>query len=134
MRIIQTVGAKIQNAKKKILAANRRRIEKVAYVVSLAKCELAAAAVGGISVTGAYAETNNDAKNIIISIIDQVITLFPAVGVVIALVGGFKLFMAFRNDQPDAYSGAVKDIVIGALLIGFERLMWNGGANLKTKF
>lgn len=134
MRMIQTVKTKLQDVKRRILAANRNRIEKVAYVVNLAKCELAAAAVGGLSVSTAYAETDAQAKNIIVSIVGQIITLFPAVGIVIALVGGFKLFMAFRNDQPDAYSGAVKDIVIGALLIGFERLMWSGGASLKDKF
>ena len=50
--------------------------------------------------------------------------LFPAVGIVLALVGGFKLFMAFRNDQPDAYSGAAKDIVIGVVLATFATVVW----------
>lgn len=60
-------------------------------------------------------------KNILNIIMQK---LFPAVGIVLALVGGFKLFMAFRNDQPDAYSGAAKDIVIGVVLATFATVIW----------
>lgn len=66
-----------------------------------------------------------DPNNLIKSIIEGVMDLFPAVGIVIALVGAFKLYMAFRNDQPDAYSNSIKDIVIGALLVAFRYTIWD---------
>ena len=72
-----------------------------------------------------YAATSVDPNNLIKSIIEGVMDLFPAVGIVIALVGAFKLYMAFRNDQPDAYSNSIKDIVIGALLVTFRYTIWD---------
>lgn len=82
----------------------------------------------------AQGKLDGESSSMIKSIIGAIMAIFPAIGVVIALVGAFKLFMAFRNDQPDAYSGAIKDIVIGGLLIGFKALIWDeGGANLQGK-
>ncbi len=75
----------------------------------------------------------SEATNIVKNIIDAIMTMFPVIGVVLMLVGGFKLFMAFRNNQPDSYSDAAKDIVIGGILIGFKALIWSGGANLRSK-
>lgn len=119
MRLLEKAGKKYE-----------KQIKGIILGITQARYELAAMTIGGFSVTNAYAKSPN-ASNIIVSIIDQIITLFPAIGVVIALVGAFKLFMAFRNDQPDAYSNAVKDIVIGVLLITFKMFIWSGGANLK---
>lgn len=73
--------------------------------------------------TNVYAE--NDPMTAIKNILDIIMQkLFPAIGIVLALVGAFKLFMAFRNDQPDAYSGAAKDIVIGVVLSTFAGIVW----------
>lgn len=66
----------------------------------------------------------DQALNLMINLLGQIIGLFPAIGIVIAAIGAFKLFMAFRNDQPDAYSGAAKDIVIGIVLIIFDTFIW----------
>ena len=68
-------------------------------------------------------------KSVIISIMDTLIDVFPAIGVVLVAIGAYKLFMAFRNDQPDAYSGAAKDIVIGVVLLIFKVFIWG---KLKT--
>lgn len=68
-------------------------------------------------------------KSVIISIMDTLIDVFPAIGVVLVAIGAYKLFMAFRNDQPDAYSGAAKDIVIGVVLLIFKVFIWD---KLKT--
>lgn len=128
-----SVETKERMAEKKAVMKEKiaKRLETVKLLLMQAEYEAFAFIAGGCSLSTAYG--TGEAPGIIVSIIDQIITLFPAVGVVIALVGAFKLFMAFRNDQPDSYSNAVKDIVIGALLIGFEKLIWSGGANLKSK-
>lgn len=84
-------------------------------------------------VTAAYAagegDTNksggNEVMNVIVKLIDIFIDFFPAIGIVIVVVGVYKLFMAFRNDQPDAYSGAAKDIAIGVVMIVFKVFVWN---------
>lgn len=66
----------------------------------------------------------NQAVTKVMQLLEVIIDVFPAIGIGIALIGAFKLFMAFRNDQPDAYSGAIKDVVIGVVLIAFKLLIW----------
>ena len=75
---------------------------------------------------GAASSGSADPTSIVVSILDTIVGAFPAIGIVLALVGAFKLFMAFRNDQPDAYSGAAKDIVIGVILVVFKAFVWDG--------
>ena len=83
-----------------------------------------------LSCLNAYATpSSTDPKEVVVSIMDTLVDLFPAIGIVIAAIGAFKLFMAFRNDQPDAYSGAAKDIVVGVVLVIFKTFVWNA---LKT--
>ena len=74
------------------------------------------------TVTAANSATTPTAS--IVAILDKVIELFPAIGIVLIIVGAFKLFMAFRNDQPDAYGGAAKDMVIGIVCIIFKTFIW----------
>ncbi|MBR3518278.1 MAG: hypothetical protein IKM88_15155 [Lachnospiraceae bacterium] len=50
------------------------------------------------------------------TMIDLVTAILPYVaiiGIPMALVGGFKLIMAFRNDQGDAVPAAARDLAIG---------------------
>ena len=58
------------------------------------------------------------------NIADLVVGIFPLIGVFLILVGGFKIFMAYRNNQPEEQTSAAKDIVIGAVLIVFRAFVW----------
>ena len=53
-------------------------------------------------------------------LIELIASVFPAVGVFFILLGAWKLFQAFRTDQPDAQAGAAKDIVIGVVFVVFK--------------
>ena len=57
-------------------------------------------------------------------ILDPIVGLFPAIGGFFLASGGLKLILAYRNDQPEAQTGAAKDIVIGIALILFKTLLW----------
>lgn len=56
-------------------------------------------------------------------IIDAVMVIFPWIGGFFILSGGVKLFLAYRNDQPEAQAGAAKDIVIGIAFVAFDTLL-----------
>lgn len=60
------------------------------------------------------------------AVLSNIMGIFPWVGIVFAFVGGFKLIMAFRNDQnPEGIAGGTKDLVIGVALILFKTLLGN---------
>lgn len=48
-----------------------------------------------------------------ISLVNQILPYVAIIGIPMALVGGFKLIMAFRNDQGDAVPSAARDLAIG---------------------
>ena len=112
--IVSTLRTKIEN---------NAKVQKVKELYTRVKLEIWMALATGTALQPTYAATDPNAM--IKGIIEQIMALFPAIGVVIALVGAFKLYMAFRNDQPDSYSNAIKDIVIGALLIVFKATIWD---------
>lgn len=59
-------------------------------------------------------------------VLDYVTLVFPLIGIPLVLVGAFKLFMAYRNNQPEEYSSAAKDLAIGAIMIAFRVVVWTG--------
>lgn len=76
----------------------------------------------GSSVTSGASK--GEATNLIFDIVDNVVGIFPFIGIFFVVAGGFKLIMAYRNDQPEAQAGAAKDIVIGVVFIAFRVLFW----------
>lgn len=60
------------------------------------------------------------------TVLDYVTLVFPLIGAPLVLVGAFKLFMAYRNNQPEEYSSAAKDVAIGAVMIVFRAFVWTG--------
>lgn len=67
------------------------------------------------------------------AVLTNIMGIFPWVGIIFAFVGGFKLLMAFRNDQnPEGIAGGAKDLVIGVALILFETLIGNTLIGLLT--
>lgn len=52
-------------------------------------------------------------------IVDYIIT---AIGVFFILAGAVKLFLAYRNNNPDSQTEAAKDIVIGVGFVAFRML------------
>lgn len=64
------------------------------------------------------------AEDAVLSIAELVVDIFPLIGVFFVIAGAFKLFMAYRNNQPEEQSSAAKDIVIGAVLIVFRAFAW----------
>ena len=103
------VGGKIVNVKNKIVA-------------SVLSAQLAL----GATQTNVFAATsgNDTADNLVMGIADLVVGIFPLIGVFLVLVGGFKIFMAYRNNQPEEQTSAAKDIVIGGVLIVFRVFIW----------
>lgn len=62
----------------------------------------------------------------ITDVLKKIMGIFPWIGIIFAFVGGFKLLMAFRNDQnPEGIAGGAKDLVIGVALILFQTLIGN---------
>lgn len=60
----------------------------------------------------------------ITAVLTKIMGIFPWIGIIFAFVGGFKLLMAFRNDQnPEGIAGGAKDLVIGVALILFKTLI-----------
>lgn len=87
------------------------------------RTELAVAGVAASMMTnGVYA--SNEGKDKIIDIADLIVDIFPWIGVFFVIAGALKLFLAYRNDQPEAQTGAAKDIVIGVVLIIFRAFAW----------
>lgn len=63
------------------------------------------------------------------ALITTILPYLAIIGIPIALMGGFKLIMAFRNDQGDAVPAAAKDLAIGILITLFGTI---GGAILSA--
>lgn len=61
----------------------------------------------------------DQAKGKMIEILKQLMPALAVIGIPIALVGGFKLLMAFRNDQGDAVPSAARDLAIGIVITAF---------------
>ena len=91
-----------------------------------------AAAAMTATPTMVHAATKAEAENLIFDIVDKVVDIFPFIGVFFVVAGGFKLIMAYRNDQPEAQASAAKDIVIGVVFIAFKVLFWTFTPTIKN--
>lgn len=112
----------------------KEKTSKLMRKMHLAKAKLgilAAAAMTAIP-TMVHAATKAEAENLIFDIVDKVVDIFPFIGVFFVVAGGFKLIMAYRNDQPEAQSSAAKDIVIGVVFIAFKVLFWTFTPTIKN--
>ncbi len=55
-------------------------------------------------------------KSKMVDLISKLLPVLAVIGIPIALMGAFKLIMAFRNDQGDAVPAAARDLAIGIFL------------------
>jgi hypothetical protein len=112
-------GTKINEFKTKALS----KIDSVKKKASLAAFTTGVALEAtGIPVFAAGGST--DANGSVLEIADMIINIFPLIGVFFVIAGAFKLFMAYRGNNPEDQSGAAKDIVIGAVFIAFRIFAW----------
>lgn len=92
------------------------------------RTELAVAGVAASMMTnGVYASGAGGqakASSTVSGIVEIVVDIFPWIGIFFVIAGALKLFLAYRNDQPEAQTGAAKDIVIGVVLIVFRAFAW----------
>lgn len=112
-------GTKMNEFKTKALS----KVDSVKKKASLAAFTTGVALEAtGIPVFAAGGST--DANGSILELADMLINIFPLIGVFFVIAGAFKLFMAYRGNNPEDQSGAAKDIVIGAVFIAFRVFAW----------
>lgn len=64
-----------------------------------------------------------DGSDKVKKVINQVMELFPWIGVIFAVWGGMKIILALRNDgNPEAINGGARDLIVGIALILFKAL------------
>lgn len=105
----------------------KEKTNQLMQKVHLAKAKLGILVATAMTATPAMVHagaTKGQATNLIFTIVDKVVGIFPFIGIFFVVSGGFKLIMAYRNDQPEAQAGAAKDIVIGVVFIAFRVLFW----------
>lgn len=112
----------------------KEKTSKLMRKMHLAKAKLGILAAAAMTATPTmvHAATKAEAENLIFDIVDKVVDIFPFIGVFFVVAGGFKLIMAYRNDQPEAQSSAAKDIVIGVVFIAFKVLFWTFTPTIKN--
>jgi len=92
------------------------------------KNEAAMALAGvGVSPVMAFATSpasKKDPATTVRSIADVLVKIFPLIGIFFVLVGAFKWVMAYRQDNPEAQAGAVKDLVVGVVFLVFDAFIW----------
>lgn len=99
-----------------------RMYQKAKYAVSCAATSAAVMATQAQIAMAGGAGTA-DTENIVKTVLDQIILIFPLVGAFFIISGFFKLVMAYRSDNPEGQSGAAKDIVVGAVFVTFA-IFW----------
>lgn len=105
----------------------KEKTSKLTQKMHLAKAKLGILVAAAMTATPTMVHagaTKGQATNLIFTIVDRVVSIFPFIGVFFVVAGGFKLIMAYRNDQPEAQASAAKDIVIGVVFIAFKVLFW----------
>ena len=90
--------------------------------------------ITGILMSGnAYADEStwndgfkDDAKgaDVIKDILNIVVNIFVFMGAFFVVSGIYKLVMAYKDNQPEQQNAAVRDIVIGVVLIVFRAVLW----------
>ncbi len=108
----------------------RNAIEKVNIAKQRAQLALMTAVALGTPVPVLAATGGTDPNTTLRGVLDLVTLVFPLIGAPLALAGAFKLFMAYRNNQPEEMSSATKDLAIGIVMIVFRVLIWPSLANL----
>jgi len=89
----------------------------------LAKASTLASMVGtAMMMAPAVFAGDGGAKAKMVGILTKILPYLAVIGIPIALMGGFKLIMAFRNDQGDAVPAAAKDLAIGLLITMFAAI------------
>lgn len=64
-----------------------------------------------------------DGSDKVKKVINQVMELFPWIGVIFAIWGGMRIILALRNDgNPEAINGGARDLIVGIALILFKTL------------
>ena len=64
-----------------------------------------------------------DGSDKVKKVINQVMELFPWIGVIFAVWGGMRIILALRNDgNPEAINGGARDLIAGIALILFKTL------------
>lgn len=64
-----------------------------------------------------------DGSDKVKKVINQVMELFPWIGVIFAVWGGMRIILALRNDgNPEAINGRARDLIVGIALILFKTL------------
>jgi hypothetical protein len=64
-----------------------------------------------------------DGSDKVKKVINQVMELFPWIGVIFAVWGGMRIILALRNDgNPEAINGGARDLIVGIALILFKAL------------
>lgn len=113
----------------------KEKTSKLMQKMHLAKAKLGILAATAMTATPTMVHadaTKGQATNLIFTIVDRVVSIFPFIGVFFVVAGGFKLIMAYRNDQPEAQASAAKDIVIGVVFIAFKVLFWTFDDQIRT--
>lgn len=113
----------------------KEKTSKLMQKMHLAKAKLGILAATAMTATPTMVHadaTKGQATDLIFDIVDKVVDIFPFIGVFFVVAGGFKLVMAYRNDQPEAQASAAKDIVIGVVFIAFKVLFWTFTPTIKA--
>jgi hypothetical protein len=98
-------------------------LEKAKTKVVSAKNEAMVAGTAlAMSVMTSEAVSANQAAGTMKNLLGTIMPYLAVIGVPIALMGGFKLIMAFRNDQGDAVPAAARDLAIGIIICLFATI------------
>lgn len=76
---------------------------------------------------------NINGVSMVETITNTIAGVFPWIGAFFILMGAFKVFLAFRNDQPESMTGAVKDIIVGVIFVAFKAFIWTSLSNMIFK-
>lgn len=99
-------------------------VTKVENKATLTAAATATALATPMIASAGTATAADQAKAKVTGIVEIVVDIFPLIGLFFVVAGGFKLVMAYRNDQPEAQTSAAKDIVIGVVLVLFRVFAW----------
>ena len=69
-----------------------------------------------------WGPATDNAANIVMEVIEIFTGLIALLGAFFLVVGGFKLFMAWKGNNPEEMNGAIKETVGGAALLLFGTL------------
>lgn len=77
--------------------------------------------------------TNLDLDSLFGGVVDMIIKIAFYVGAVLAVGGIFSLLLAYKDDNADAQSKAVRIIVIGGVLVGLRAFLQLAGIIAKPQ-